>query len=197
MARPRAADYDDKRNLIMEKAALLFARDGFAATSLSGLAEACGVSKSLIYHYYPSKEAILYDVMRGHMDDLLSAIDTEIPAARSDAASRFRSFTCELLRRYTGAADKQKVLLYELGNLPAAQHEDIVEKQRRLIDCVVSLLAAAAPPEAAKDRPRLRAKAMLYFGMLNWTHTWFRPDGPVSRDAVADLATELVLGSLG
>lgn len=195
MARPRAADYDDKRNLIMEKAALLFARDGFAATSLSGLAEACGVSKSLIYHYYPSKEAILYDVMRGHMDDLLSAIDAEIPVARSDAASRFRSFTRELLRRYTGAADKQKVLLYELGNLPAAQHEDIVEKQRRLIDFVVSLLAAA--PEAAKNRPRLRAKAMLYFGMLNWTHTWFRPDGPVSRDAVADLAAELVLGSLG
>jgi len=195
VARPRAADYDDKRNLIMEKAALLFARDGFAATSLSGLAEACGVSKSLIYHYYPSKEAILYDVMRGHMDDLLSAIDAEIPVARSDAASRFRSFTRELLRRYTGAADKQKVLLYELGNLPAAQHEDIVEKQRRLIDFVVSLLAAA--PEAAKNRPRLRAKAMLYFGMLNWTHTWFRPDGPVSRDAVADLAAELVLGSLG
>lgn len=195
MARPRAADYDDKRTLIMEKAAFLFARDGFAATSLSGLAEACGVSKSLIYHYYPSKEAILYDVMRGHMDDLLSAIDAEIPVERSEAASRFRSFTRDLLRRYTGAAAKQKVLLYELGNLPAARHEDIVEKQRRLIDFVVSLLAAA--PEAAKNRPRLRAKAMLYFGMLNWTHTWFRPDGPVSRDAVADLAAELVLGSPG
>jgi hypothetical protein len=36
---------------------------------------------------------------------------------------------------------------------------------------------------------------MLYFGMLNWTHTWMRDGGPVSRDEVADMATELLLGS--
>lgn len=195
MARTKAADYEDKRNLIMEKAAAVFARDGFAGASLSGLAEACGMSKSLIYHYYTSKEAILFDVMRAHMDELLSAIDAPIPAETVEAAQRFRDFTRELLRRYTGAADKQKVLLYELGSLPQREHDDIVRKQRRLIDHVESLLAVAAP-EGAKDKPRLRAKTMLFFGMLNWTHTWFRPGGPVSRDEVADMAADLVLKSL-
>lgn len=195
MARTKAADYDEKRNLIMEKAASIFARDGFAAASLSSLAENCGVSKSLIYHYYTSKEAILYDVMRAHIDELLTAIDDEVPTDAAAAAKRFYAFTRELLRLYTGAAGKQKVLLYELNNLPAEQHRDIVAKQHRLIAFVESLIAAISS-KAGEDRARLAAKTMLYFGMLNWTHTWFRPDGGVSREEVADMATGLILGSL-
>jgi AcrR family transcriptional regulator len=194
VARTKAADYDEKRNLIMEKAAHAFARDSFAAASLSSLAEACGVSKSLIYHYYRSKEAILYDVMSGHIDELMSAIEGETPADAAGAARRLRAFTRELLRLYAGAADKQKVLLYELGALPEAQHREIVDKQRRLIDFVETLLRAAAPA-LSQDHAHLRAKTMLYFGMLNWTHTWMRDGGPVSRDEVADMATELLLGS--
>lgn len=195
MARTKAADYDEKRNLIMAKAAHVFARDGFAAASLSSLAEACGVSKSLIYHYYRSKESILYDVMSGHIDELLSAIDGEASAGSESAAQRLHAFTREILRLYAGAADQQKVLLYELGALPETQRREIVEKQRRLIDFVEALLRAALPA-AAQDHAHLRARTMLYFGMLNWTHTWMREGGPVSRDEVADMATGLVISSL-
>lgn len=195
MARPKAADYDDKRNLIMEKAAFVFARDGFAAASLASLAAVCGVSKSLIYHYYRSKEAILYDVMNAHMDELLSVIEANPPAGPADAARRLQRFTRDLLRHYTGAADKQKVLLYELSNLPTKRRREIVEKQHRLIAYVSELLTAASP-KAVEDRARLAAKTMLYFGMLNWTHTWLRSDGGVSRDEVADMATDLVLRSM-
>lgn len=194
MARTKAADYDEKRNLIMEKAAQLFAREGFAGASLSSLAEACEVSKSLIYHYYPSKEAILYDLMAGHMEELLAVAD-EIRESGASGEAGFRAFTRLLLTRYTGAAYKQKVLLYELNSLPEAQRDEIVQKQRSLIEYVEALLAGAAP-EAAKNKPRLRAEVMLYFGMLNWTHTWFRPKGPVSRDEVADMAANATLRAL-
>jgi hypothetical protein len=37
---------------------------------------------------------------------------------------------------------------------------------------------------------------MLFFGMINWTHTWFRPEGPVSGEALADMAVDLMLGGL-
>lgn len=194
MARTKAADYDDKRNLIMDQAAALFARDGFAGASLSNLADACQVSKSLIYHYYPSKEAILYDVMSGHMEELLGVVE-QARAKGLQGADGFSVFTRDLLSHYTGAADKQKVLLYELNSLPEPQREEIVAKQRELIDFVEGLLKQASP-RAAKDKAQLRAKVMLFFGMLNWTHTWFRPKGPVSRDDVADMAAEIILGSL-
>src|SRR5690606_36531613 len=63
MARLRAKDYDDKRAAILEQAAGLFATEGFAAASLSRLAAACETSKASLYHYYQSKEAILFDIL--------------------------------------------------------------------------------------------------------------------------------------
>lgn len=190
MARTQAADYAQKREAITENAAKLFARAGFAGASLSELAEACGMSKSLIYHYYPSKEAILYDVMSAHMDALLDAAETA--TAKGDPVDDLKSLARALMRRYVGGADAQKVLLYEMNWLPKAQREEIVGKQRKLIERAEAL-AAAAHPAFVRDRGRLRAQIMLFFGMLNWTHTWFRASGPVSRDDLADMAVASTL----
>src|SRR5271166_1779785 len=51
MARTRAQDYDAKRDTILGKAADLFAKHGYPGTSISMIAEACGVSKALLYHW--------------------------------------------------------------------------------------------------------------------------------------------------
>lgn len=193
MARTQAADYDEKRSAITAGAAKLFARSGFAGASVSDLAALCDVSKSLIYHYYPSKEAILFEVMNEHMDALLASVGDNDLLAPAEAA--LRDFARALLRVYVDAADPQKVLLYELANLPEAERAAIVAKQRTLIDRVETILARAEP-RLAGDHPLLRARTMLFFGMLNWTHSWFRASGPISRDALADLAAATLLKSL-
>lgn len=194
MARTQAADYDKKRDIITEKAARLFAKSGYSGASISELASSCKVSKALLYHYYPSKESILFGVMDSHIEDLLTVINPADYEDRHDK-DNFRRFARALLRRYTGAADSQKVLLYELDNLPAAQRTEIVAKQRRLVAFAEELLIRAAPRKG-RDRTRLRAQVMLFFGMLNWSHTWFDPKGPVSRDQLADLAANTILSSL-
>jgi len=194
MARTQAADYDKKREAITDQAAKLFARDGFAGASVSELAALCRVSKSLIYHYYPSKETILFDVMSAHIEDLLGI--TLLAANKSlPPEEELRAVTRTLLRHYVGAADKQKVLLYELAALPNKQREDIVSKQRKIIALVEAILARSKP-SLKRDRARLRAKVMLFFGMLNWTHTWFKPRGAISRDELAEMAADTILKSL-
>ena len=191
MARTQAADYDAKREAITDHAARLFARRGFAAASISDLADRCKVSKSLIYHYYASKEDILFDVMIEHIDELLDAVQS-VHDEESPARNAFKALTKELLRHYVGAADKQKVLLYELDSLPRAKKAEIVEKQRKIISIVEGVLKNAAATKL--NRAALRARTMLYFGMLNWSHTWFDPKGAVSRDELADMASDLALG---
>ncbi len=193
MARTQAADYDKKREAITRHAAKLFARAGFAGASVSDLAAVCDVSKSLIYHYYPSKEAILFDVMNEHMEALLAAVAQTDAAAAPDAA--LRDFSRALLQVYVDAADQQKVLLYELDSLPKEQRAEIVGKERRLIEQVETILMRAAPALKA-DKPLLRARTMLFFGMLNWTHSWFKASGPVSREQLADIASNTALKSL-
>jgi AcrR family transcriptional regulator len=194
MARKQAVDYEEKREAIVDAAARLFAERGFDGASLADLAGACETSKSLIYHYYASKEAILYDVMRGHMDDLLGAID-ERPSSKDNPTEALKRFTRELLRRYAGAAARQKVLLYDIDRLSKAEREDIVGKERRLIAHAEALIARRAAEPI--DRARLRAATMLYFGMLNWTHNWFRPSGALSRDDLADMAATTILRAIG
>lgn len=194
MARTQAADYDKKRDAITEQAAKLFSKHGFAGASVAQLAARCKVSKALIYHYYPSKEAILFDVMSEHVDTLLA---TTAPAGHQGESpeAALRSMTRALLRAYVGAADRQKVLLYELQSLPRKNRDEIVAKQRAVIAQIESLLVRAKPA-LKRNKPKLRAKVMLFFGMLNWTHTWFNESGPISRDGLADMAAETILKSL-
>jgi len=191
MARKQAADYEQRREAIVDHAARLFASRGFLGASVADLARACGQSKSLIYHYYPSKEDILFEVMDSHLLQLTGAVET-VAGSQAPAARKLRDLPHRFMGLYVGAADRHKVLLNDLNHLPPERRTLIVTRQRALIDAVQALIAAVRP-DLATPRAQ-RPLTMLFFGMINWTHTWFRPDGAASPDEVADLATVLILG---
>ena len=191
MARKQAADYEQRREAIVAKAAGLFAKRGYASASVADLAEACELSKSLIYHYYPSKEDILFEVMESHLLGLTGAVET-VAGSSAPAERKLRDLTHRFMGLYVGAQDRHKVLLNDLDQLPPARRDVIVQRQRRLIASVETLIAQLRP-DLATARAK-RPLTMLYFGMINWTHTWFDPAGPFSPDEVADLAVGLVLG---
>ena len=197
MARPQAADYAEKRAAITAAAARLFARHGYTGAPIAELAAACGLSKSLLYHYYGSKDAILFAVMDGHMAELLEVVDTP-PAADLAPVDAWQAFAEALLTRYAGAADSQKVLLYDLDHLAADGRAEIVARQRRLIAAAEAKLAAAAADTAglAPTRAKLRAQVMLFFGMINWSHTWFDPAHGLSRAELARQAADTALNGL-
>ncbi|MES2043236.1 MAG: TetR/AcrR family transcriptional regulator [Pseudomonadota bacterium] len=194
MARTQAADYEQRREAILDRAARLFADMGFNGASVSDLAVACETSKSLIYHYYPSKEDVLYGVMSSHLDQLVQDVE-QVMARDAPPAELLRALIHSFMRHYIGAADRQKVLLNELGNLPAERRKAIVDKQRGVIDAVQKLLEAIHPVLAG-DAAMARAETMLLFGMINWTHTWFDPAGPVSADEFADMALDRILAPI-
>jgi AcrR family transcriptional regulator len=191
MARTQAADYEKRRSGIVEKAAKLYAERGFLGASVSDLAKACKTSKSLIYHYYPSKEDILFDVMHSHVAALLETAEA-IAAQPMPPAEKLRAITTEFMKHYVGAAARQKVLLNELGHLPKERRAIILSIQHRLIELVQAILAEMRPELSGKSTLKLPA-AMLYFGMINWTHTWMDPSGPAKPAKIAELAANLFL----
>ncbi|MGH7024454.1 MAG: TetR/AcrR family transcriptional regulator [Caulobacteraceae bacterium] len=192
MARTQAADYAERRAAIVDRAAELYASKGFAGASVADLAHALGASKSLIYHYYPSKEEILFEVMDQHLRLLDEAAD-EVMARSIPAPDKLRELARAFMRLYVGAAARHKVLLNELDALPPTRRAEIVSRQRRLIEAVESLLVDIQPGLSAELR---RPATMLFFGMINWTHTWYRPGGVASAQEVADLATDIALKGL-
>lgn len=194
MARTQAADYDQRREGIVAAAAELYARRGFLGASVADLAQAGGSSKSLIYHYFSAKEDILFEVMASHIEELRAAV-REVEASPAPPAEKLRDLARRFMALYAGAAARQKVLLNELGHLPTARRDEIVSLQRELVSAVERLLTRLRP--ALADRPGgARPIALLFFGMINWTHTWYDPAGPAAPDAIADAAVDLVLGGL-
>ena len=188
MARPQSPDYDKRRNSIVRVAARLYARQGFNGASVADLAKACRTSKSLIYHYFPAKDDVLYQVMAEHLDALVEAARE---ATRSGTAEeKLRALTLAFMRLYVGAQDSHKVLLNELDNLSPAARDDVVAKQRRVIALAEAILGEIAAPHDA------RVNAMLFFGMINWTHTWFDPAGPVMPEALGMRVVDLMLKGL-
>ena len=189
MARTQAADYEQRRDAIVEKAAQLFARNGFRGASIADLAAVCETSKSLIYHYYPSKEDILFAVMASHIDQLSQDV-AEVVANDAPPGDRLQLLVRKFMDHYVGAADRQKVLLNDLDQLPSDKRRRIVRQQRGIVNAVTALFAEL-DPVAAADHGQARARAMMLFGMINWTHTWYDPTGPVKPHAIADMAVRM------
>ncbi len=194
MARTQAADFDKRREAIMETAAGLYARKGFLGASVAEIAAACQTSKSLIYHYYPSKEDILFDVMDSHVQSLTEAARA-IDETEQDPATKVRRIAAALMALYAGREANQKVLLNELANLPPDRRAIIVDHQRQLLD-LMDVVLLALRPDLEDDRPQRRALVMMFFGMLNWTHTWFDPTGPIKNHEIADIASAMFLSGL-
>jgi len=194
MARTQAAEYDERKDAIVATAAALFARDGFNGASVADIAKRGKISKSLIYHYYKSKEDVLYDVMISHVR-ALEAAAAEAVAADERPERKLRELTHRFMALYVGAADRHKVLLNDLDHVPKARRAEIVAVQRRLIEVVQKLLVEIEPDLKRKSGAGFAA-AMLFFGTINWTHTWFDPKGAVSAGALAQMAVDLTLGGV-
>ena len=189
MARTKAVDYEEKRQAILQSAAKLFAEVGYDRSSMNQLAEICGVSKALLYHYYPGKDALLFDVIGSHLKSLCQTVEA---ADRVEAApeDRLHGLITVLLAAYREADHEHKVQINEMKHLPAIEQEALKDLERRLVACFTDAVHGVNP---GMDRRHLKPVTMSLFGMLNWHYMWFRPGGGISREEDAALANRLII----
>ncbi|HWE18433.1 MAG TPA: TetR/AcrR family transcriptional regulator [Hyphomicrobiaceae bacterium] len=194
MARPRAADHDLKRRAILDRSAKLFADRGYARTSMSEIALACGSSKALLYHYYENKEQLLHALLKAHFVKLEEAIQAaDVPAA--PPVERLRALIAALLAAYEGADALHKVQINELTSLPLQRQQELKSYERRLVELFAGVLHDINPA-LAEGTGLLKPVTMSVFGMINWSYLWFRPDGAMSRAAYANLVTQITVDGI-
>jgi AcrR family transcriptional regulator len=192
MARTIAKDHDEKRHQILKTAAKVFAVDGVDRASMSQVANACGISKANIYHYYDSKNALLFDILDTYLKDLR---DRVCRAEHADLSPemQFRRTVCEILLAYEGADDEHRVQASGIGSLPPEQQAVLRDYQRDLVSYMGDRLCALAPGRFSADRAQLRSVTMSVFGMLNWYYMWNSRAGSQERRRYADLVADMVL----
>lgn len=190
MARTRASDYDDKRRAILNRSAELFSEHGYDRASMNKIAEACHVSKANLYHYYKDKEALLFDVIRFHLEELLEVVEA---ADRPDLPprQRLRELAGALLEAYRDADSQHNVQINSMRFLPADRQAELRGMERELVTTFSDAVVGVAPQ--LKGTKMLKPVTMSLFGMINWHYLWFKPNGPVTRADYADLVTRLIV----
>jgi TetR/AcrR family transcriptional regulator len=190
MARTRANDYDEKRRAILNRSAELFAAHGYDRASMSKIAEACGVSKANLYHYYKDKEELLFDVIRFHLEELLEVVEA---ADRPDLAPepRLKELIAALLEAYRDADAQHNVQINGLRLLPAERQIELKAMERDLVRIFSSAVEGVA--RQLKGTKLLKPVTMSLFGMINWHYLWFKSTGEVSRADYAELVSQLIV----
>jgi AcrR family transcriptional regulator len=193
MGRGRSAGYDDQRGAILEHAAQLFARGGYPGTSMNEVAQACGLSKATLYHYYRDKYDLLVSIAEEHVTRLQAIVGEAIEREQAPAA-RMRLLIARLVQEYAHAQNAHRVLTEDVKFLQPADRERILDKEREVVNGFAQVVAELRPDlrEQALGKPL----TMLLFGMVNWLFTWMKPGGRLDYDAIAPMVADLFLGGL-
>ncbi len=190
MARTRAPDHETQRDQILELAAAKFAQTSYPSTSMSDLAAASGTSKARLYHYYESKEAILFDLLDRYTKRLMLII-AEVEGASQRRGLDERECFAELIRaflaEYETSHSRHVALLNDVKYLVDAQREIILNRQRDVVAAFTRQLARAYPERVTAENQT--SLTMMLFGMINWTFTWLKPGG---RMGYRDFAEQVI-----
>ncbi len=178
MTRVRADDYESKKQSILNRAATLFARKGFDSATMIEVAAACGTSKSHLYHYFPAKEDLLFAMVSEHITEQAAELSA-IVALPLSAEERFSRYVSAFVKRAANSRDEHLVLMNDLKYLPDAKRKKVRKLETRLVDLMVSLLKEINPELMAPVKVR-GPYAMLLFGMIIWTFTWYQKSGVIS-----------------
>jgi len=189
MARTQAADYEAQRAAILDCAAEAFAERGYAACSMTDIAARSGASKARLYHYYESKEAMLYDLLDRHTQQLVDiALEVRDRARHGKLAPKeeLRMMIDAFLDAYQTARTRHIALLNDVKFLGQKQQDKILARERAVLDAYTEALKRAFPKRV--QPANARAITMMLMGAMNWTFTWLKPDGALTY---ADYAREV------
>ncbi|MIL09407.1 TetR/AcrR family transcriptional regulator [Salmonella enterica subsp. enterica] len=192
MARTRAQDFEEKQRAILDYAAKVLATMGADKASMSQIASQAQVSKALLYHYYPSKDALIFAIIHSHLDELDEALEAgDDPSL--EGGPRLRRLVGIVLENYRGADDRHRVQLSAGSMLTEEQKVAITEVERRIVRRFAAVMREISPRLDSKERPLLMPVTMSLFGMMNWMYMWFKDGGRINREDYADVATTMIL----
>ena len=182
--------YDDKTHEILANAAKLIAEQGYGLTSMSQIAQSCSSSKARIYHYFESKEQILFEIVSRHINILLANYKQAV-IGKESPKERLLVVIQTILDMFESFPNQHKVFLKELDKLPPDMHASVLETQKEMVALVKVALMEIRPSRGRKRNANYAATAMLFLGMVNWTYTWFDHQGSITGDALCGYIFDL------
>jgi AcrR family transcriptional regulator len=175
-------------------AARVFRERGYRSATMDDIADAVGLNKGTLYHYYPSKSALLSDLLSDQIDATLQML-AEVPLTGT-GAERMRSFVRAQVAHVATKHDELVVFFQEMhwidGHLPAEEARAIRQGIYRYEEFVKSLLAEGTRTGEFRD---LDPSSVLYsiIGVLAYLPVWYRTPPSGNDELVVDQVTEFIM----
>lgn len=182
------------RDDILDAAAQVFRQKGFHGASMADIAEAVQLQKASLYHHVSSKQEILLALLNRALDMLFEQVNV-IAKQPMPADEKLRQMVQVYLRLLAENSDLSAVLLFEHRSLEPAQHKRHIPNRDRFEALWRDVLDDGVRSGLFNNsNPDLAVRALM--GILNWTLTWYRPDGQLTIEQIADQYTGLLLNGL-
>jgi TetR/AcrR family transcriptional regulator, cholesterol catabolism regulator len=182
------------RENILEAAAQVFRQKGFHGASMQDIAEAVNLQKASLYHHVSSKQEILLALLDRALELLLERISA-ISNQELHADEKLHQMIRAYLQILAENTDLSAVLLFEHRSLERRQRARHVPNRDKFEALWRGVLVEGVTAKLFKcEDPALAARAIL--GIMNWTITWYRPDGRLEINEIADQYSNLLLNGL-
>jgi TetR/AcrR family transcriptional regulator, cholesterol catabolism regulator len=194
-ARSDAPGPKKRHQEILDAAAEIFYRKGYADNSVQDVADAVGILKGSLYYYIDSKEDLLFQMLlEVHEDAKAVVIDTA--ALDLPPLDRLRAYIKRHIEYNAGNLAKIAVYYHDFGLLAPERRRAIAEQRKYYETFVISLITEAqenGDVEASVD-PQLLSSAI--FGTVNWLYTWYRAGRSVAPEYLGDLYAEMLVAGI-
>ena len=174
---------------IRSAALRLFAQSGYAAVSMRQIAGEVGLKAGALYNYTPDKQTLLFDLLKVHMEELLSALKDS--QSGGTALEQLEAFTRFHISYHHARKDEVFISYMELRNLTESNFA-VIESLRRSYEEHVQEILEQGKAEGAYDIQDSKITALAIIAMLGGMNTWYRADGRLSLSEVEEIYWQLV-----
>ena len=134
--------------------------------------------------------------LHGHACVLRDSFAPILEDANLNAPQKLEKFAAQLIFRNISSRAQHKLILGELDALPDQQRKEIARLLRQPIEAIYDILVEINP-ELARHSSAKFPVAMMFIGMINWTHTWFSGEGELSAEVFAKLLCDTFISGFG
>jgi TetR/AcrR family transcriptional regulator, cholesterol catabolism regulator len=183
-----------RRDAVIKEAARLFDERGYHATSMEDIAEAVGLRKPSLYHYFKSKDEILFWIHEEFIDLLIERqLAREAPPVATLEA--LRAVMVDILQLMDTHRGHVRVFFEHHRELPKDAHDTLVKKRVRYREMVAEIIRRGVDEGTLRDVD-VQLATLALFGMCNWSYQWYQSGGPRSSEAIADAFCEMLMRGL-
>lgn len=192
----QTADAKQRLRQICRVAARVFYEKGYDGASMQDIAKAVGLTKAGLYHHVGSKDRLLFEILNYGMDILDETVLRKVRAI-TDLRERLRQTIIGHIDLIVRARDLEiTVILHENRSLKGALRKKINARKKAYIYFLEDLIAQVQQQVGGKPwiSPRVATFALL--GIINWLYQWYRPEGPVKQNEIAQTYSDFFFRGL-